>query len=765
MNGGEISGNASTHDGGGVFTGGGGRFDMKGGKVNGNTAKRNGGGIFNGSGVIFILYGGEIIGNKATGEREELFMGATSRGEGGGLVSENSCTIQGGKIQGNTAAGNGGGIALVNRLTMTGGEIGGNKAGGDGGGVFVRKSSIFNMEGGIIAENTSEKDGGGVSVYQTGWFSMLPGAGEAPVITGNTAENKGGGVNSWGGSVSMDRGMIAGNEAGTAGGGIYSEYHLANGIGVSPVTINGGEISGNKAPNGGGVYNGRQSELNVNGGAVTLNAAEREGGGIYTEGYEYSKTPPATSYASIGIKPAAAVSGNTAGIKYAPPATASVFGARATRPFDGTLLDNYNINYKNNDYIVIYKANGGLGDDHIRFSEDNSQAAVTHDTAGFTAPESNPAFIAWNTEADGSGVSYAAGEDVTVPEAGVITLHAQWGTLYSIIYFGNGNTRGTAPSDLASPYINGSEVTVLGAGSLGKSGHRFQGWATEPAGAVAYDPEEKLEINEDMALYAVWKATPPPPPPPPPPTPPPVEPPVEPPVTPPPVEPPVTPPPVAPPVVPPVDPPAPPAVNPPAPPPAVTPPVTPPTDQPGNAQTETAGIPEAEGGGLIALLGPEPTPQKVLEVLMDAGLPTITLGGMNIPLTAGTELNHFVWALVNLMLAIAGVILALVTGMRALWQRGREKRAAESVYVPDGEEDVKKRRPAWLALAGIMGIAGVILFLLTEDMTRLMVLVDNWTAFNVIIFALLVAASRFAFKREKEEAYDDENTALLIEEN
>jgi len=280
-----------------------------------------------------------------------------------------------------------------------------------------------------------------------------------------------------------------------------------------------------------------------------------------------------------------------------------------------------------------------------------------------------------------------------------------------------------------------------------RAGHTFIGWS-ELKNAVKPDPEYaplgSSEIASDITLYAVWKANAPPPAPP---TTPLVTPPVEPPVEPPepPVEPPVVPPVVAPPgveppgVTPPVNPPSEPPVNP-----QGNPPVTPPVDE----------IINVGGAGGLAPLGDAPTPEEVLGHIMEAGLPTISVGGLNIPLAAGAGLSHLVWALVNLMLAIAGAVLVIAAILR---YKGHNGDIIEtSPLCPEDEKQEKKRRPGWLALLTVMGIVGVIVFVLTEDMTRLMVLVDNWTIVNAIVFVVALISYRFAFKREEEDEYDGE---------
>jgi hypothetical protein len=75
----------------------------------------------------------------------------------------------------------------------------------------------------------------------------------------------------------------------------------------------------------------------------------------------------------------------------------------------------------------------------------------------------------------------------------------------SVTYNGNGNTGGTAPVDSKSPYVSGTEVTVLAAGSLVNEGE-FAGWNTLASGlGTSYASGAKFDIAADTTLYAVWK--------------------------------------------------------------------------------------------------------------------------------------------------------------------------------------------------------------------------------------------------------------------
>jgi len=405
-------------------------------------------------------------------------------------------------------------------------------------------------------------------------------------------------------------------------------------------------------------------------------------------------------------------------------------------------------------------------------------AAVT-DEDGFK--KGSDVFIGWQA---GAGKEILHGGNSIVIENSNVTLTALYAPpdkTVKITFDPNGGTGGlTNWNAVKKALVTWPDATNL---DFKRAGYTFVGWAKSKGAITAdsnYKPLSTSETLSDITLYAVWKAIPAPPPPPVTPPPPEAPPPsVTPPVTPPtePPEPPVVPP--GPPVVPPgveppgVDPPVvPPTVNPPSP-----PPVNPPVDQPTGQPISPPANPSVTT---------ESTPQEVLGQIMESGMPSMNVGGMSIPLAAGAGLHHLVWALVNLILAIAGVVLVIAAILRSRGQKNREEEYVGSGYIselkeheghngdvsimshgdiietsplcPEDEEreQENKRRPGWLAILTVMGIVGVIVFILTEDMTRLMVLVDNWTIVNAIIFIIALISYRYAFKREKEDEYEEE---------
>ena len=78
-------------------------------------------------------------------------------------------------------------------------------------------------------------------------------------------------------------------------------------------------------------------------------------------------------------------------------------------------------------------------------------------------------------------------------------------TTYIVEYNGNGSTGGTVPTDGSSPYTAGSTVTVLGKGSLIKTGYTFANWNTAVDGTgISYSPTNTFTINANTILYAQW---------------------------------------------------------------------------------------------------------------------------------------------------------------------------------------------------------------------------------------------------------------------
>ncbi|MBL0359431.1 MAG: InlB B-repeat-containing protein [Chitinophagaceae bacterium] len=161
-----------------------------------------------------------------------------------------------------------------------------------------------------------------------------------------------------------------------------------------------------------------------------------------------------------------------------------------------------------NTYTVTYDGNGSDGGSVPvdPSSPYNYNSNVTVLGAG-TLTRTNYNFTGWNTAANGSGTAYAAGGTITGLAANT-TLFAQWSPVtYTVTYNGNTNTGGTAPVDPSSPYAFGSSPTVLGPGSLVKTGYSFNGWNTTADGSgTPYIQGNMIpSIAANTVLFAQWQ--------------------------------------------------------------------------------------------------------------------------------------------------------------------------------------------------------------------------------------------------------------------
>ncbi len=152
-------------------------------------------------------------------------------------------------------------------------------------------------------------------------------------------------------------------------------------------------------------------------------------------------------------------------------------------------------------YTVSYNGNGGTGGaplNQIKIQGVN----LTLSGAG-TLVRTGYAFANWNTQANGSGASYAAG--ATYSTDGALALYAQWTLLptYTIGYNGNGSTGGAAPSNQTK--IQGTDLTLSGAGTLVRTGYTFSNWNTAANGSGAsYAAGATYAADAPTTLHAQW---------------------------------------------------------------------------------------------------------------------------------------------------------------------------------------------------------------------------------------------------------------------
>jgi uncharacterized repeat protein (TIGR02543 family) len=152
-------------------------------------------------------------------------------------------------------------------------------------------------------------------------------------------------------------------------------------------------------------------------------------------------------------------------------------------------------------YVVSYNANGASGGSAPANQSKLHNLSLTLSGQG-SLVKSGFIFSGWNTAANGSGITYAAGAAYTTNAA--VTLYAQWASgSYMVSYNENGATGGSAPSNQTKTY--NVSLTLSNQGSLVKSGYVFTGWNTAANGSgITYAAGAGYTTNAAVTLYAQW---------------------------------------------------------------------------------------------------------------------------------------------------------------------------------------------------------------------------------------------------------------------
>jgi uncharacterized repeat protein (TIGR02543 family) len=116
---------------------------------------------------------------------------------------------------------------------------------------------------------------------------------------------------------------------------------------------------------------------------------------------------------------------------------------------------------------------------------------------------SNKCFPCYNTL--GQYSNYTHNPNGFVPCPGTINISTPTPSgPYTVTYLGNGSNGGSVPVDGSSPYIAGSNVTVLG-NTFTRTGYIFAGWSTNSSGTGSdYNGGDIFTINANTTLYAQW---------------------------------------------------------------------------------------------------------------------------------------------------------------------------------------------------------------------------------------------------------------------
>lgn len=131
-----------------------------------------------------------------------------------------------------------------------------------------------------------------------------------------------------------------------------------------------------------------------------------------------------------------------------------------------------------------------------------TQASFDSGTYSYTSGQTTGT---WTGSTSNLNIENKQSSQTRISQIAVTYTPSSGSSTYTVIYNGNGNTGGTAPTD-ATAYDSGATVTVLNnTGSLVKTGYAFSGWNTKNDGqGTDYAPGATFSISSNTTLYAKW---------------------------------------------------------------------------------------------------------------------------------------------------------------------------------------------------------------------------------------------------------------------
>jgi len=167
-------------------------------------------------------------------------------------------------INGNNLSGRG--VEVNGTFLLNGGTIQNNSITENGAGVYVSTTGKLTMTGGTVQDNTTTGNGGGIYIESENSSNAFTNEIHGGNITGNEALDGAGIYINTNKNVSMKDVTIQNNTATQNGGGVYAEMARA-------FDMESGNIVGNTAVNGGGVYTSYKGIFTMKGGNIEGNTA------------------------------------------------------------------------------------------------------------------------------------------------------------------------------------------------------------------------------------------------------------------------------------------------------------------------------------------------------------------------------------------------------------------------------------------------------------------------------------------------------------
>lgn len=150
------------------------------------------------------------------------------------------------------------------------------------------------------------------------------------------------------------------------------------------------------------------------------------------------------------------------------------------------------VSYTVSEQSLSYDANGGEG--AIDSATGAAGESVTVAENAFT--RNNYIFTGWNTQADGKGTAYKAGDSFTLTDEDTV-LYAQWNKLVTVSFDLCGHGGANIPSQT---FVSGNKASEPTAPK--EDGWVFGGWYTEKGCQYRFSFDSA--VTSDITLYAKW---------------------------------------------------------------------------------------------------------------------------------------------------------------------------------------------------------------------------------------------------------------------
>ena len=501
LNGGDISGNIYGYKGGGVYLAGG-TFNLNSGSINVNSAT-DGAGVYLNGGTLNLKADGSINGNSCT------------NGSGGGLFCENgTVNVTGGKITGNSSLRGGGvfvwkGETIFNVSGNT--SISDNKAGGKTNNVDLTQNGKITITGALTENANIGITANADTPFTSSWSTYMSGSDPVQFFTSDLDDRY---VVLSGGEVELRNGY-------------QIKFELNGGQFVSGYTPVYSYVSGNQAitlpgendiTRPGYTFDGWYENEGLTGNPCTEIPSGSTGPKTYYAKWT-ATTYTVTFDANGGTIKGGYVTNYTCGQSAVLPTDVEKSGYTFAGWYDNdqftgkavTAISNtdygdkiYYAKWTANTYTVTFNANGGSGEMQPQQFTCYTEQTLTQNSftrVGYT-------FTGWNTEADGSGVSYSDKQEVenlTAEANGSVTLYAQWKVAtYTVTLHLNGGKLADGVSNIIE-YTCGNSIALPDSGEIIRSGYVFSGWYADEGFKDGPYTEISSTDEGNKEFYARWE--------------------------------------------------------------------------------------------------------------------------------------------------------------------------------------------------------------------------------------------------------------------